>query len=183
MIDRRTFFSGFWKRGPQVHQTIVERKTRYKTLEVHVKIHLLPNDFALTEAEESYLWSRVGSLLRQTNDKVLFSTGITKQLSRLVEGILEPLRMASEEVTPIRQPAPLRQAAIEKVTAFLNNASASEVDAWKNKFSLEDRTTLEEYLRREITKWIYAMDDTEVVKHDSFSIQDPVFAHLRELCA
>ena len=181
MIDRRTFFSGFWKRGPQVHRTVADRKTRYKALEVHVQIHLLPNDFALTEAEESYLWGRVRDLLEQTSDRKLFSTDITRQLSRLVEDILEPLRMSSAEVTPNRQPAPLRQAAIEKVTTFLNNASEPEIEALKNRFSLANRADLEKHLRQEITTWIDAMEDSEVLKHDSFSIQDPVFAHLRAL--
>ncbi len=181
MIDRRAFFSGLWKRRPQFQRTRAERKTRYKALETHVQLHFLPNDFALTEAEEAFLWSRVRALLELTDDQNLFSTGITKRLSQLVEDILEPLRMASAEVTPSREPESLRQAAIEKVGTFLKNASESEIDSLKTKFSLADLTDLERHLRQEISMWVHALEDSEVVKHDSFSIQDPVFARLRAL--
>jgi hypothetical protein len=181
MIDRRAFFSGFWKRGPEVHRTRAERKARYKALETHVQLHFFPNDFALTEAEKSYLWSRVRSFLELTGDQDLFSTNITKRLSQLVEDVIEPLRMASAEVTPNRQPESLRQAAIEKVATFLKNASESEIDTFKTKFSLAGRTDLDRHLRQEITTWVNAMDDSEILKHDSFSIQDPVFARLRAL--
>ena len=182
MIDRREFFSGFWKRRTQGHRKFGDRKTRYKALETHVQIHLLPNDFALTEGEEAYLWSRVRSLLERSDDQDLFSTGITNHLKLLVEGVLEPLRMASAEVTPCRQPEALRQAAIDKAATFLNNMSDADINALKTRFSLADRPGLEKHFREQIAMWIYDMEDAEVLKHDSFTIQDPVFAHLRGLC-
>jgi len=181
MIDRRAFFSGLWKRRPQVQRTRAERKTRYKALEMHVRLHLLPIDFALTKSEETFLWSRVRSLLELTDDQELFSTGITQRLSQLVEGIIEPLRMASAEVTPNREPESLRQAAIDTVATFLKNASEPEIDSLKTKFSLADQTDLERYLRREIAIWVNALEDSEVLKHDAYSIQDPARARLRAL--
>ena len=183
IIARRAFFSGFWRGRTQVRRTAADRKTRYKALETHIQIHLLPNDFALTKAEESYLWSRVRSLLEQTGDQVLFSTGIIKHLNPLVDDVIEPLRMSSAEVTPHREPEALRQSAIDKVATFLNNASDAEIDALQTRFALASRIDLEKHLREEIAMWIHAMDDTEVLKHDSFSIQDPVFARLNSLCS
>ena len=181
MIDRRAFFSGFWKGRKQVQRSVADRKTRYKALETHIQTHFLPYDFALTEAEESYLWSRVRSFLERTDDSHLFSDGIRRQLKLLVEGIIEPLRMASEEVTPNRQPEALRRAAIDKVASFLNAVSDAELEALKTRLSIANKNELETHLRQEIAVWIYAMDDTQVLKHDSFSIQDPVFARLRAL--
>ncbi len=182
MIDRREFFSGFWKRRTWVRRSIADRKLRNKELEAHVQTHLLPADFALTVSEESYLWSRVRSVLEETNDADLFSTAIVKKLRLLVGDLIEPWRMASEELNPIRQPETLRQSAIEKAVPFLQAATDAEIDALQTKFSLTNRVDLESHLRGEIATWIRGMEDAEIMKHDSFSIQDPVFAHLRALC-
>jgi len=182
MVNRRQFFSGFWKPKPKTYRTPADRKARYQGLETHVEIELLPNDFALTEKEGSYLRSRIRSFLEETSDEELFSMDILRRLRQLVEDVIEPWRMASAEVSPIKQPEELRRAAVEKVTVFLNNVSAAQIDTLKARFESSDRTQLATLLKREIKTWVDQMEDREILKHDAFSIQEPVFAHLHRLC-
>ena len=182
MVNRRDFFRGFVKKKPGVGRTRADRNTRYHALETLVRIELLPDDFALTKKEDAYLRSRTRSFLEEANDDELFSTEIVRRLKQLVEDILEPWRMASAEVTPQRSPEQLREAAVAKVAVFLDHMSEGQIERLRTCLSLPDGADLGSYLSEEISTWVGQMEDSEILRHDTFTIQEPVFAHLRSIC-
>ena len=180
MVNRRQFLSGFWIGQPGVPRSEADREARYQALETHVQTELLPTDFALTETEKSQLSSRIGSFLKEASDEDLFSTDIVDRLKLLVEYVLEPWQMANEEVTARKKPQELRFAAIESVPLFLNASTREQIDSLMKKFALINRLELEVRLREDVATWIQRMENTDLLKYDAVSIQEPVFKHLGE---
>ena len=150
-------------------------------MQTQVQTELLPTDFALTETEKSQLSSRIQSFLNGASDEDLLSTNIVNRLKLLVEDVLEPWQMASTEVTTRKKPQELRIAAIESVPVFLNAATREQLDSLMKKFALFSRVELEVRLREDVAIWIHQMEDTDLLKYDSVSIQEPVFSRCRKL--
>jgi hypothetical protein len=177
VVSRRQFFSGILKGRQAVFLSSEEREARYQALESDVQSELLPTHSTLTESEQSRLSSRIRSFLAGATDTELLSKRIVSRLKLLVENVLEP----SDEVTALRKPQELLFAAIESVPIFLSAATPEQIDSLMKKFELVKRIELEVRLSENIATWMQKMKDTELLKYDSVSIQEPVFARLREL--
>ena len=182
MVNRRQFFSRLLQSEPGVRRSDDERIARNRDLETRVQRDLLPSDFALTERESSFIASRVRFFLEGASDATLFSPHIVDRLNQLVTELIEPLRMASAEVSPMKEPKTLRKAAVQAVTTFLQTAAPSQVDSMMTRFAADDLSRLEEALAAEIADWAEAIPDEELLKYDAVSIQDPALRHLRTSC-
>jgi len=88
MVNRRQFFSGFWKTAQKQPASTRTRTPRYQALEIYVVVDLIPYDLDLTPEQDQELRARVRVLLDDTSDDDLFSMVVVKELERMVEAFL-----------------------------------------------------------------------------------------------
>jgi hypothetical protein len=79
MVNRREFFGRFMKGGASRPRRRRNRQHRCRELETFLVVDVIPDDMALSEAQEMSLRAAARSLLERTSDDDLFSTlAVTK---------------------------------------------------------------------------------------------------------
>ena len=88
MVNRRQFFSGFWKAAQKRPASGRARAPRYQALETYVIVDLIPYDLVLTPEQDQELRARIRPLLDNTNDADLFSMLVVKDLEKMVKAFM-----------------------------------------------------------------------------------------------
>jgi hypothetical protein len=88
MVNRRQFFSGFWKSTKERPNSRRARAPRYQALETYVVVDLIPYDLVLTSEQDQDLRAQVRALLNDTSDDTLFSMAVVKELEQMVEAFM-----------------------------------------------------------------------------------------------
>ena len=81
-LSRRQFFNRLVRPG---QRTPEERRARYELMDVYLRTHLMPYDFALTPDQEKELVDVVRSALEQTDDEELFSAIIRFKVEEVAD--------------------------------------------------------------------------------------------------
>jgi hypothetical protein len=179
-LSRRQFFRRLARPGEKTPQ---ERLARYELMDVYLRTHLLPYDFALAAEQEAELFAAVRAALEETNDEELFSAILRFKVEEVADRKIRRWREENQLKEQQHRLNELRHSAADHVGAFLNGqATPAVVEQLQTRFGTPDLKALETELAKRIQEWIGTVEDSELLQYDVVTVRDLVFAELRSWC-
>jgi hypothetical protein len=160
-----------------------ERQARYELMDAHVRTHLLPYDFSLTELQESELLEAVRAELQATNNEELFSAILRFKVEEVVDRKIRYWREEHYRTEQGQRLQEIRNAAGGYVGVFLDGqATPLAIEQLKARLKTDDLQALETQLTEQIQQWVVTVEDNELLQYDAVTVRDLVFAQLRSWC-
>jgi hypothetical protein len=179
-LSRRQFFRRLVRPGEKSPE---ERQARYELMDAHVRTHLLPYDFSLTDLQELELLEAVRSDLQATNDEELFSAILRFKVEEIVDRKIRHWREENYRMEQQQRLQEIRHAAVDYVGEFLSvQATPLAIEQLKERLKTADLKVLETELTEQIQQWIVTVEDNELLQYDVVTVKDRVFAELRSWC-
>ncbi len=141
---------------------------------------LLPRGDLAQHAEEDLpeVFAIADTALESASDEDLFSDAIRIRLDQLIEPQIRQWHL--ELLDHVEE---VRTVGVDYVTSYLaSEASNEQVEHLMKRFAVSDWDGLETELRKEVRKWLAALDNEKIRQYDVLTVKDLVFAELRSWC-